>query len=50
MRSTPFVGLLEQDRADQLDDGALVGEYADDVGTALDLAVEPLESGLCIAT
>ena len=39
----PLVVLLEQDGADQADDGGLVGEDADDVGAALDLAVEPLE-------
>jgi hypothetical protein len=39
----PFVVLLEQDRPDQPDDGVLVGEDADDIGAALDLAVEALD-------
>ena len=39
----PFVVLLEQDGADEADDGLFVREDADDVGAALDLAVEALE-------
>jgi len=39
----PFVVLLEQDCADEPGDGGLVGEDPDDVGAALDLAVEALE-------
>jgi len=39
----PFVVLFEQDRADEPGDGGLVGEDADDLGAALDLAVEALE-------
>ena len=34
--------LLGEDRADEADDGAAVGEDADDVGAAADLPVEPL--------
>src|SRR4051794_17527509 len=36
----PFVVLLGQDGADEADDRAAVGEDADDVGAAADLAVE----------
>ena len=39
----PFIVLLEQDRADEAGDGGLVGEDADDIGAALDLAVEPFQ-------
>ena len=39
----PLVVLFEQDRADEAGDGGLVGEDADDLGAALDLAVEALE-------
>src|SRR3954471_5480424 len=39
----PFVVLFEQDCADEPGDGGFVGEDADDVGAALDLAVEALE-------
>ena len=39
----PLVVLLEQDGADQADDGGLVGEDADDVGAPLDLADRPLQ-------
>jgi hypothetical protein len=39
----PFVVLLKQDRADQTDDGVLVGEDADDIGAPLDLAVKALD-------
>src|SRR5204863_352964 len=35
----PFISLLEEDGADEPDDGGLVGEDADDLGAALDLAV-----------
>jgi len=38
----PFVVLFEQERSDEPDDGGLIGEYADDIGAAFDLAVEPL--------
>ena len=37
----PFVVLLGQDGADEADQGVAVGEDADDVGAAADLAVEP---------
>ena len=40
---SPLVVLFEQDGADESDDGVLVGEDADDLGSAFDLAVEPLE-------
>ena len=39
----PFIVLLEQDRADETDDGVLVGEDADDLGAPLDLAVEAFD-------
>ena len=39
----PFVVLLEQEGADQTDDRVVVGEDADHVGPALDLAVETLD-------
>ncbi len=39
----PLVVLLERAGADETDDGVLVGKDADDVGAALDLAVETLE-------
>ena len=39
----PFVVLLQQDGADQAGDGGLVGEDADNLGAAFDLAVEALE-------
>ena len=38
----PFVVLLEQDGADETDDGGLVGKDVDDIGTPLDLLVETL--------
>jgi len=38
----PLVVLLGQDRADEPDQGGAVGEDADDVGAAADLAVEAL--------
>ncbi len=37
------VVLLEQDRADEADDGVIIGEDADDLGPALDFAVEALD-------
>jgi hypothetical protein len=39
----PFIGLFQQNGADQAGDGALVGKDADDIGAALDLAVEALD-------
>jgi len=39
----PFIVLLEQYRANQPNDGGLIGKDADDVGAAFDLFVEPLE-------
>lgn len=39
----PFVVLFEQQRADETDDGVVVGEDADDVGPPLDFAVEALD-------
>ncbi len=39
----PLVVALGEDRADQADDGVLVGKDADDIGPALDLLVEPLQ-------
>ena len=39
----PFIGLLEENGADQADDGVCIGKDADDIGTALDLAVLPLD-------
>ena len=39
----PFVVLLEQDRSDEADDGVLIGEDADDLGSPLDLAVKALD-------
>ena len=39
----PFVVLLEQNSADQASDGILIGEDADNVGAALDFAVEPFQ-------
>lgn len=38
----PFVVLFGQDGADEADEGVAVGEGADDVGAAADLAVEAL--------
>lgn len=37
-----FIVLLEQDRANQTDDGVIIWEDADDLGAPLDLAVEAL--------
>ena len=39
----PFVGLLEQDGTHEAGDGGLVGIDADELGAALNLAVEPLD-------
>lgn len=39
----PFVVLFQEDGADQAGDGRLVREDADDLGTALDLAVDAFE-------
>jgi hypothetical protein len=39
----PFVVLFEQDGADEAGDGVFIGEDANDVGAALDLAVEALD-------
>jgi len=39
----PFVVLLEQDCADEPDDGVLIGEDADDLGALLDLAIDAFE-------
>jgi hypothetical protein len=39
----PFVVLFEQDSADQSDNGILVVEDADDLGAALDFAVDAFE-------
>jgi hypothetical protein len=39
----PVVVLVEQDGADEADDGGVVGEDADHVAAAFDLLVDPLE-------
>jgi hypothetical protein len=39
----PFIVLLEQDGADQAGDSVLIGEDADDVSAALDLAIESFQ-------
>ena len=39
----PFVVLFEQDGADKAGNGGFVGEDADDLGAALDLAVEAFD-------
>ena len=39
----PFIILLEQDGAGQAGNGVLIGEDADDLGAALDLAVQPFQ-------
>src|SRR4051794_10306500 len=39
----PLIVLFEQDRADEANDGILVGEDADHVGPPFDLAVETLD-------
>ena len=43
MLELPFIVCLQQHGADQANDGAFVGKDADDLGAALDLAVEPFE-------
>ena len=40
---SPFVILFEQQCADESDDGVVVGEDADDLGSSLDLAIETLD-------
>ena len=40
---SPFIGLLEEQRADEPDSGCFVRKDADDIGAALDLAVEALD-------
>jgi len=42
----PFIVLFEEDGADEPDQRSLVREDADDLGSALDLAIEALSSGL----
>ena len=42
----PLVAGLEHERADEADDGVVVGKDPDDVGAALDLAVDALK-GVC---
>ena len=42
----PFIALLHEDRADESGDGRFIREDADDIGAALDLAVEALD-GVC---
>ena len=39
----PFVVGFEKDRADKANDAVLVGEDADDIGTALHFLVQPLQ-------
>ena len=39
----PFIVLFGEDGADEAGDGGFVGKDADDVGAALDLAVETLQ-------
>jgi hypothetical protein len=39
----PFVVLFEQDSADEACDGRFVGEDADNLGAALDLAIEAFQ-------
>ena len=39
----PFVGLLEQDGADEPGDRGFIRKDADNIGAALDLTVEPLD-------
>jgi hypothetical protein len=39
----PFIVLFQENRSDQSGDGGLVGEDPDDLGAALDLAVEALD-------
>ncbi|MGZ2376154.1 hypothetical protein FB004_1297 [Sinorhizobium medicae] len=38
-----FIVLLEQDGADEADDGVIIGEDADDLGPAFDFAIEALD-------
>jgi hypothetical protein len=42
----PRIALLQQDGADRTGNGVFVGEDADDVGSSLDLAVEPSSAAL----
>jgi hypothetical protein len=39
----PFVGLFQEQCADEADDGLVVGEDADDFCAALDLAIESFD-------
>jgi hypothetical protein len=39
----PLVIALEQQRTDETHDGIVIGEDADDVGAALDLAIQALD-------
>ena len=39
----PLIILFQEQRADESHDSIVVGEDADDIGTALDLAIEALE-------
>jgi hypothetical protein len=41
-----FAVLLQQDRADEPDDGLEVGKDSDDFGRAFDLTVEPFEASV----
>ena len=43
MADEPFVVLFDDDAGREADEGAVVGEDADDIGSAADLAVDPLE-------
>jgi hypothetical protein len=43
MRSTPFIGLLEEQGTDEPDHSGFVGKDAGHIGAPLDLAVEPLD-------
>jgi hypothetical protein len=42
-RHRPLIVLFQEQRANEADDGVLVGEDGDHVGASLDLAVEALE-------
>ncbi len=42
----PFIVLPEEDRADESDDGVIVGEDANNVGAVLDLTAEARD-GVC---
>jgi len=45
----PLVVSLEQERTDKPPDGRRVGEDSDDIGTAFDLGVEPVQRiGRCV--